>query len=439
MHPLVQSALDSANQGNKPKAIELVRQALTSDPNDIDAWLVLAAVVDDPERKRQCLERVLRLDPTNKLAREEILQMDRAHMGGSVPRSQPVAAPVTSAKPEPMISPAPASTYPYETAAAPKRTEFPAEPAAREMPAPKPKPQLRIEKPLVFKFPLFWRVLMYIALAFFGCSGLLVATLNVVNSLPFLGLAFVMGLTIMAFSPKVEISEAGIRASGMFSSAEVKWNDIVRMKSNVMKRKLELYKKNGEAVGVSTQVSGYPRIVEIIRQRRPDLFSLSPSSHAGASGAGSVVNSTNPNASPSFTGIKVFKKNLFAQYGVIILMIPLCLFGVWALVATEEPWVGVVVMLIGLLFMVFSLFAVHQIKVEPGKITTESFFSQKEYTPVQIKDISMKTVRSRRGVATNFVNVQPVQGSAISLAGFSEGDEIIYGILMSWWQSQQNK
>jgi hypothetical protein len=422
MDPLVQSALDAANQGDKPKAIELVRQALTANPNDMDAWLVLAAVMDDPQRKRQCLNRVLTIDPTNAIARDELLDMDRAYMSATAP--QPVAA-----KPQPE----PVQYSSYESAPAPQQTQFPAQTESpQRVFTPKPVSKPRLEKPLVFKYPLFWRILLYVFLFFFGCSGLLIATQNVINSLPFLGIALVIALTTLAFSPSVEVSQAGIRASGTFSSAEAKWDEIVRMKSNTMKRRLELYKKNGEVVNVSTQVGNYTRIVEIIRQTRPDLFSL-------ASQSGRSTLSGMQASEPVFTGTKVFRKNTFAQYGMILLMVPLCLFGIWALVASDEAFVGIGVILVGLIFMLMSLFNVNQLKVEPGRITTESFFSQKEYTARQIRDITMKTVRSRQGIATNYVNIQPVSGGSIRLLGFSDGDEVIYGVLREWWEAHRNK
>jgi hypothetical protein len=83
MQPLVQSAIDAANRGENNKAMEFLKQALAANPNDVDAWLVVAAVVEQPERKRQCLNRVLTLDPTNQIARDELLEMDRAAMGGA--------------------------------------------------------------------------------------------------------------------------------------------------------------------------------------------------------------------------------------------------------------------------------------------------------------------------------------------------------------------
>src|SRR5512141_399009 len=107
MQPLVQSAIDAANQGDNNKALELCKQALAANPNDVDAWLVVAAVVDQPERKRQCLNRVLSIDPTNQIARDELLDMDRAAMGGASP-----------ADPQPTYPPAPASSsYPTSTSA----------------------------------------------------------------------------------------------------------------------------------------------------------------------------------------------------------------------------------------------------------------------------------------------------------------------------------
>ena len=81
MHPLVQSALKSAREGENNNAIGLLKQVLTANPGDIDAWLVLAAVVDHPQRKRQCFNRVLAIDPAHPLAREELDQMDRAEAG----------------------------------------------------------------------------------------------------------------------------------------------------------------------------------------------------------------------------------------------------------------------------------------------------------------------------------------------------------------------
>src|SRR5512144_3169833 len=110
MQPLVQSAIDAANRGENNKALEFCKQALAANPNDVDAWLVVAAVVEQPERKRQCLNRVLSLDPTNQIARDELLDMDRAAMGGTPPFAPPQTQPAYQSSPSP-------SNYPTSTSA----------------------------------------------------------------------------------------------------------------------------------------------------------------------------------------------------------------------------------------------------------------------------------------------------------------------------------
>jgi len=288
---------------------------------------------------------------------------------------------------------------------------------------------------------------MYVSVVFFGCVGVLIALQNVVSSLFFFGFAFLMLITALAFSPSVEVSAKGIRASGMFSSTAIQWEEIAKVKSNNMKRRLELSKKNGEMVNVSTQVSGYPQIVEIIRTKRPDLFGMGSKPQTQTSAFSSTYDNErmedhgSVNPAQSFSGKRIFKKSFLANYGVLLLMLPICLVGGWfAITAStnENRFAGIGVILVGLFFMGASLFNINRVKLEGNKLTTETFFGEKEYTAKQIKAINMKTVRSRRGVASNFINVQPVKGSAISLAGFVEGDEILYGILMNWWSSYRS-
>lgn len=443
MKQVVKSAIESAKQGDKIKAIEILKRVLNGDPDDVDAWLVLAAVIDDPNRKRQCLNRVLTLDPANKIAREELMEIDRMAMGGSFP-FMPDPAPIKSPRSQPVPQSSEASSNEPIYQSTPTQQE-PSQTKPQATPQPKPVSKSRAGKTLVFKFPLFWRILMYLSLIFFSCSGLVIAMQNIIISLPFLALALLMGLIVMIFSPKVEISEAGIRSSGIFNSSEVEWAEIVKMKSNAWRRRLELSKNNGDVINISTQVSGYPRIVEILRMRRPDLFGVAPNPYLQSSAStpissNALLSSSDiSSATPSFTGTRIFKKSFFAQYGIFLLMLPICMVGIWLLFANEDKFVGIGVGFIGLFFMAMSLFSYNQIKVESNKLITESFFGKKEYTARQIKDISMKTVRSRRGIATNFVKIQPMEGTPISLAGFPEGDEIIYSILRNWWETYKNR
>jgi len=238
MHQFVQSAIEAAKQGDNTKALAFLKQVLNANPNDVDAWLVLAAVLDDPARKRQCLNRVLKLDPVNQVAREELLEMDRAEMGGT-PAFMPgnFDEPAASSQGEPV----PASTPLYQSEATPAfhstgTSAF--EPEALEQPSPqaKTKPQAepsnnapakkQKEKTLVFQFPLFWRIVMYVIVVLFGCVGLLVATQDLLPGLFFMGFAVLSLVGAWTLSPKVEVSESGIRVSSTFSTRQTRWDEI---------------------------------------------------------------------------------------------------------------------------------------------------------------------------------------------------------------------
>lgn len=66
---LVAQGIAAAQAERKEEAEELLRQAIALDPNNERAWLWLSAVVEGIEQQRECLQRVLEINPTNSFAR----------------------------------------------------------------------------------------------------------------------------------------------------------------------------------------------------------------------------------------------------------------------------------------------------------------------------------------------------------------------------------
>lgn len=60
---LTQQARSAIHNGNKPQARVLLQQTLQQDPNDYQAWLLLAGVTDSPEQSLQYIERAEMLNP----------------------------------------------------------------------------------------------------------------------------------------------------------------------------------------------------------------------------------------------------------------------------------------------------------------------------------------------------------------------------------------
>ena len=143
---------------------------------------------------------------------------------------------------------------------------------------------------------------------------------------------------------------------------------------------------------------------------------------------------------PAFKGAKTFKKSIFRQYGSYLLVIPLCLAAAYSAYAEPQYRIGASIAVIFCLGMlVLPLFQVSAVRVEAKKLTVETLFEEKAFSANEIRQIKMDTVRGRYGRATNFVNILPVKGKNYPLEGFSDGDEIIYGILANWWNAHRNE
>ncbi|MBI5953092.1 MAG: hypothetical protein HY865_15655 [Chloroflexi bacterium] len=430
MNQFVNSALASIKQGDKNKAIELLKQAIASSQNDVDAWLVLSALMDHPERKRQCLNRVLTLEPANRIAREEMLKLDRAAMGNAMAAqpSHPVqekSVQVSSPQVEPVQAQQPALNT---------RVDFGAE-SSNPQPRPMSKPavsQQRFSKPLVFRYPILILLATYaFAVLFFIFNIFAIA--DVTLFLTVCGINLVFLISIWMVSAKVEISEEGISSSRMFGVvySQVKWNDIESAKPAA--QGLNLVARDGSSVKITSQVSGYSSVIKILRERRPDLFDITPSVRAGSGDEGFIELKT------TFSGEKVFKKGFLGRFGSYIITIPFFFVCIWTIFADSENMIAASIGAVVTFFLILSpLFDVFELTVTGNKIKLVSMFDEKELTARNIREVKMKSVRSR-SVVHHFPALVTDKGKEYTLKGFSEGNEMLYGFLLNWWNAHQNQ
>lgn len=70
-------AVQAVRRGDRETARRLMRQVILENPSYAPAWLWMSGLVDDKQQQRECLERVLALDPTCQAARDglEILKL----------------------------------------------------------------------------------------------------------------------------------------------------------------------------------------------------------------------------------------------------------------------------------------------------------------------------------------------------------------------------
>jgi uncharacterized protein DUF6232 len=65
-------AKQALQAGDKRAGIDLILQVIRQNPHNETAWLWLSALEDDPQKERDCLARVLEIDPDNESARQHL-------------------------------------------------------------------------------------------------------------------------------------------------------------------------------------------------------------------------------------------------------------------------------------------------------------------------------------------------------------------------------
>lgn len=221
--------------GKQRKAVRRIQQALRKNPADVEALLQLAyslGASDKPDlsQKRLVLHRVLYLEPANQSARQMLFEMDRSAIGGDVSRLS--AAVILT------------------------------DPAAHEMP----------EQTLVLRYSLVHQILVYLFVAATVFAGLSIARdaegLTVVGAL----LLFLL-IPLWFVSVVIELSSAGLRITRLFGIAhsDVSWREITECKPTILGHGIRIITRAGKVAEISTQVNGYPFILDILHQMRPDL------------------------------------------------------------------------------------------------------------------------------------------------------------------------
>jgi hypothetical protein len=87
-----QRTLDEAIQaiqvGDRALGKRLLAQTLAADPRNVRAWVWMSEVADTEERRRECLQRVVTLEPQNQVARARLAQLDARNTARAAPQQR---------------------------------------------------------------------------------------------------------------------------------------------------------------------------------------------------------------------------------------------------------------------------------------------------------------------------------------------------------------
>lgn len=81
----IQAAKTALTNGDQQTAFRLLKECLTQQPRNAEAWFLLSEAVVDIQQKRECLVRALRFDPAHEPARRRLLELAQSTTQPSTP------------------------------------------------------------------------------------------------------------------------------------------------------------------------------------------------------------------------------------------------------------------------------------------------------------------------------------------------------------------
>ena len=100
MNELTQRGINAMKASDRASARKLLAAALQQDQNDATAWLWLAAAMETPDQRIDCLRQVLKIDPNNQAAIKGL-----AALGAPVSAEQPAVVQAEAPPPAPAAEP----------------------------------------------------------------------------------------------------------------------------------------------------------------------------------------------------------------------------------------------------------------------------------------------------------------------------------------------
>ena len=72
----LQQAIAAIKAGDKETGQQLLMKVIKADPKNEAAWLWMASTLDDPQEKKECLQKVLQINPKNATANKALTQLE---------------------------------------------------------------------------------------------------------------------------------------------------------------------------------------------------------------------------------------------------------------------------------------------------------------------------------------------------------------------------
>jgi hypothetical protein len=211
--------------------------------------------------------------------------------------------------------------------------------------------------------------------------------------------------SLYSLSSTTTISEAGISSKRLWITKSLGWGEISRVSGSGYGIKLHNY--DGDVtVSPSSQLRGYEEVIEIIGQKRPDLF-----------------------ASQEY---QEMTRNWWSAIWVAVVALGLLGFAALNFSESSDGWLmGFISAITGLVIVGFVVSSPQTLMLQGDTLVLRYLFHEKTYRAREILSIQMGHQSSRNG-RTYFVRLGLENGSSVRLSGMKVSVPILYLVLKEW-------
>jgi len=219
------------------------------------------------------------------------------------------------------------------------------------------------------------------------------------------GIALIVGIVYATNS--VRISQEEISTSTLLGTKSLRWSDIARVSTRG--QSIRLHNRDEDmALTIDSQLGDYIEILDIIFNKRPELFDLNDGNELSRS----------------------LLSNLFViTLGLLIMSLT---FFFLFVVINVELIIKLIPLGIGMLFIISWLLSAQRLILDGNSIKIVYFYKKITYIIDEIDSITLEKRRTRNGTIY-YVQARLKTGKRVNLPTFQQGSALTYQILKRWY------
>lgn len=220
-------------------------------------------------------------------------------------------------------------------------------------------------------------------------------------------------IVFLNVSSKATLSEDEITSQNILGARTLRWTEITNASGSGSGIKLN---NEDTTVSLNPQLPGYEEIIEIIGQKRADLFSIQEHSEMRR-GLGSYL-------------FSFFIFLMFAGIGVFYFSI--------ADFSSDSLFSLGFIALFLIIFLWSFLASPNSLTLENNNLQVKYLLGEKNFSADEIRSVFFTFTRSRRGGKRYYVAISAKNGKNINLSGLNISLPVAYLVLKNWHKKYTN-